>query len=151
MFDISRMNSDRVLEKLVQFFKNRTWLRKTSFKVETTWWWSRALETLSAKPENDIHSLRRKSSLKFEVWTQLSGNGNGLWSLNTVEWKHCQRPNGPEGWILLTKVTSFVIKVLTQILNKFHHQNIDQASTSNLNQTSGSSVLGSKNPRIQQS
>ena len=51
MFDISRMNSDRVLEKLVQFFKNRTWLRKTSFKVETTWWWSRALETLSAKPE----------------------------------------------------------------------------------------------------
>ena len=45
--------------------------------------------------------------------------------------KHCQRHNGSEGWVLLTRVISLGhIKVLTQILIKFHLQNLDQASTS---------------------
>ena len=37
--------------------------------------------------------------------------------------KHCQRHNGPEGWVLLNKV-------YTQILIEFYLQNLDQASTS---------------------
>ena len=45
--------------------------------------------------------------------------------------KHCQRHNGPEGWVQLTKLTWWVIQhVQTQILIKFHLQNLDQALTS---------------------
>ena len=40
--------------------------------------------------------------------------------------KHCQRHNGPEGWVHLAKVVS---KVQTQILIEFHLQNLDSAST----------------------
>ena len=49
--------------------------------------------------------------------------------------KHCQRHNGPEGWVHLAKV---ILQVQTQILIEFHLQNLDSASTRNLNQTSAS-------------
>ena len=42
--------------------------------------------------------------------------------LHNAKLKHCQRPNRPKGWV--------VLQVLTQILIKFHLQNIDQTSTS---------------------
>ena len=45
--------------------------------------------------------------------------------------KHCQRHNGPEGWVHLSKVTYWVIsQIQTQILFKLHLQNLDQAFTS---------------------
>ena len=68
-------------------------------------------------------------------------------------WKHCQRHNGPEGWVLLTKETSsytnldqipkfkifrpnFNIKILTKHslhnLTKPQQQNTDQTSVSKL-------------------
>ena len=51
------------------------------------------------------------------------------------ETKHCQRHNGPEGWVHLAKVIS---QVQTQTLIEFHLQNLDSASTRKLNQTSAS-------------
>ena len=46
-------------------------------------------------------------------------------------WKHCQRHNGPEGWVHLSKVTYWVIsQVQPQILIKLHLQNLNQAITS---------------------
>ena len=50
-------------------------------------------------------------------------------------YKHCQRHNGPEGWVHLAKV---ILQGQTQILIEFHLQNLDSASTRNLNQTSAS-------------
>ena len=51
--------------------------------------------------------------------------------------KHCQRHNGPEGWVLLTKITSFVI---SKFLHKFWSNFISRISTKhqlqNLNQIS---------------
>ena len=56
--------------------------------------------------------------------------------------KHCQRHNGPEGWVLLTKITSFVIsKILhkfwsnfiTRISTKHQLQNLSQISAFRLN------------------
>ena len=51
--------------------------------------------------------------------------------------KHCQRQNGPEGWVLLTKITSFVI---SKFLHKFWSNFISRISTKhqlqNLNQIS---------------
>ena len=48
-----------------------------------------------------------------------------------VLFKHCQRHNGPEGWVHPTKVTWWVIsQVQTQILIKFLLHNLDQALTS---------------------
>ena len=45
-------------------------------------------------------------------------------------WKHCQRHNGPEGWVHLSKVTYWVIsQVQTQILIKLHLQNLYLALT----------------------
>ena len=53
---------------------------------------------------------------------------------NTVyDKKHCQRHNGPEGWVHLAKV---ILQVQSQILIEIHLQNLDSASTRNLNQTS---------------
>ena len=49
--------------------------------------------------------------------------------------KHCQRHKGPDGWVHLAKV---ILQVQTQILIEFHLQNLDSASTRNLNQTSAS-------------
>ena len=46
------------------------------------------------------------------------------------ELKHCQRHNGPEGWVLLTKVTSLGhITNSYANLQKFHLQNLDQEAT----------------------
>ena len=54
-----------------------------------------------------------------------------LFSVISFFLKHCQRHNGPEGLAQLTKATCQVIsQVQTQILIKFHLQNIDQGSTS---------------------
>ena len=53
----------------------------------------------------------------------------------TLVCKHCQRHNGPEGWVHLAKV---ILQVQTQILIEYHLQNFDSASTRNLNQTSAS-------------
>ena len=54
-------------------------------------------------------------------WTENSrlSNEDGLKS------KHCQRHNGPEGWVHLTKVTSWGHITISQILIKFHLQNLD--------------------------
>ena len=52
--------------------------------------------------------------------------------------KHCQRHNGPEGWVHLSKETYWVIsQVQTQILIKLHLQN-QKYLLQNLNQTSPS-------------
>ena len=46
------------------------------------------------------------------------------WNINFIL-KHCQRHNGPEGWVHLSKVTYLVIsQVETQILIKLHLQNL---------------------------
>ena len=45
--------------------------------------------------------------------------------------KHCQRHNGPEGWVLVTKVTSLDhITSSQQIFIRFHLHILDQAATS---------------------
>ena len=45
--------------------------------------------------------------------------------------KHCQRNNGPKGWVLVTKVTSLGHFTSSQkILIIFHLHNLDQAATS---------------------
>ena len=55
-------------------------------------------------------------------------NALSLWSEAFVN-KHCQRHNGPEGWVLLAKVTYF--SQSTRSNTKFDHfQNNDQAPTS---------------------
>ena len=52
-------------------------------------------------------------------------------ALTDIETKHCQRHNGPEDWVHLSKVAYWVIsQVQTQILIKLHLQNLDQAFTS---------------------
>ena len=46
-------------------------------------------------------------------------------------WKTCQRHKGREGWVQLTKVICVShITSSKQILIKYYHQNLDQASTS---------------------
>ena len=51
-----------------------------------------------------------------------------------VDIKHCQRHNGPEGWVHLTKVTSWGhITSSNTNLDQIHLQNLDLASTSQLN------------------
>ena len=117
------MESGRVSENLFNISRMESGFRKK--RVGTTWWWSRALETLSAKPEwyslsekkikrEGLWSLKKIKrgglwSLKIKregLWSLKKLKREGLWSLNRVEWKHCQRHNGPEGWTLLTKVTA---------------------------------------------
>ena len=75
-----------------------------------------------------IHSLGESvDSVKVNLWYH-----NILYyvplaltkKLKTWFWikKHCQRHNGPEGWVHITSCT--------QILIKFHLQNLEQVSTS---------------------
>ena len=77
--------------------------------------------------KNDQHMLTRKNSSN----TMLPSLFTSIESKTSWQIKKCQRYNGPKGWVLPTKITSFGHKqVLTQILIKFHLQNLDQASTS---------------------
>ena len=56
------------------------------------------------------------------------------WNDTTFENKYCQRHNGPEGWVQLTKETSLghITSSYTQILIKFHLQNLDQSQLQSL-------------------
>ena len=57
----------------------------------------------------------------------------------TLYYKHCQRHNGPEDWVHLTKVTSWghITSSNTNVDHIFL-QNLDNASTKNLKKTSAS-------------
>ena len=67
-----------------------------------------------------IFSSVRSKHLWLERWAPRNPTSEPLQAKISEE-KHCQRHNGPEGWVHITS---------SQILIKFHLQNIDQASTS---------------------
>ena len=54
-----------------------------------------------------------------------------FWGFQPV-WKHCQRHNGPEGWVLLTKVTSSYTNIdqIPKFKISTKHQHFDQTLTS---------------------
>ena len=89
---------------------------------------------------NDVWSGRgdyfdHSAFCKLESNNSLNWTTSGRAGISWVCIKHCQRHNGPEGWVHLAKVR---LQVQTQILNEFHLQNLDKASTRNLNKTSAS-------------
>ena len=90
----------------------------------------------------------------------------GQWCQGEINFKHCQRHNGPEGWVLLTKVTyfshikrsntkywpstNFKISTLANISisTKLKIQDIDQTWPQNLDQDSTSLPLQNISSKI---
>ena len=80
---------------------------------------------------NDVWSGRgdyfdHSAFCKLESNNSLNWTTSGRAGISWVCIKHCQRHNGPEGWVHLAKVR---LQVQTQILIEFHLQNLDSAST----------------------
>ena len=82
-------------------------------------------------PPQSVH----KALFNNTVWTQIQGWLKNIhkykYKANTT--KHCQRHNGPEGWVHLIEVTSWShITSSNTNLNQIHLQNLDKASAKNL-------------------
>ena len=75
---------------------------------QCSWYWSRP-----TAEKRFINLLKWRGS-KLSAWQ--------FWTEIEFKSKHCQRHNGPEGWVHLAKVIS---QVQTQILIEFHLQNLD--------------------------
>ena len=71
-----------------------------------------------------LQTFRQRSDQ--EVFIALRGHFYKSRHLAKGSSKHCQRHNGPEGWVHLAKV---ILQVSTQILIEFHLHNLDSAST----------------------
>ena len=83
-----------------------------------------------------VHSVAQK---QYHLPFLAGGRGGGAggcvgrryWFAFVLYRKHCQWHNGPEGWVLVTKVTSLGhITSSQKILIIFHLHNLDQAATS---------------------
>ena len=65
-----------------------------------------------------IPTKKQKTNFpKYEEWTCIVL----IYRYQYFYYKHCQRHNGPEGWVHLAKV---IMQVQTQILIEFHLQNL---------------------------
>ena len=105
------------IERIILMYNNQSnlWIGNLEFSFHfLLWLFDQEISTIEY-PEQQPKS--------FYNTLTVSCIGKGL--------KHCQRHNGPEGWVHLSKVTYWVIsQVQTQILIKLHLQNLDQDSTS---------------------
>ena len=115
--------------------------------------WNRCFRQTHQSPligEFGNTQTRHRVSRTFNIWWKTIGAIERVSLKRNEEMKHCQRHNGPEGWVLVTKVTSlghitrswifhkswsnFIFRISTK-----HQQNLNQASAFRLNLTSKSS------------
>ena len=110
------------------------------FQVTTIWKQNYFFLTLKLQGAGVITLLTIMNAIKFNALRYDKGHPLTLFALGrlrikhrfadsrflSTRHKHCQRHNGPEGWVHLAKV---ILQVQTQILIEFHLQNLDSAST----------------------
>ena len=114
--------------KWLHWYTLHCWLAKITIAITIIWMTS----WLSSPPYGWYHWLVLSSWISWED-LQVAGETGGiapsmlpLWSKDqddSVDSKHCQRHNGPEDWVDLTKVTSW-----GHITNS--NTNLDQSSFS---------------------
>ena len=71
--------------------------------------WNRCFRQTHQSPligEFGNTQTRHRVSRTFNIWWKTIGAMEWVNLKRNEEMKHCQRHNGPEGWVLLTKVTS---------------------------------------------
>ena len=71
--------------------------------------WNRCFRQTQQSPligEFGNTQTRHRVSRTFNIWWKTIGEMERVNLKRNEEMKHCQRQNGPEGWVLLTKVTS---------------------------------------------
>ena len=82
-----------------------------------------------------ITSPTSLTGFRFGAFTgqHVVGGKLSVFDFSTLHYKHCQRHNGPEGWVLLTRETSSYTYLdqipIFKISTKHHH--FDQTLTSN--------------------
>ena len=87
--------------------------------------WNRCFRQTHQSPligEFGNTQTRHRVSRTFNIWWKTIGAMEWVNLKRNEEMKHCQRHNGPEGWVLLTKVTS-----LGHITSSY--TNLDQTSS----------------------
>ena len=115
------------LSYILEFFFPKTKRNKQNRRYQEMLGWFNPIEQKKLKLE------LQRSPLQSYIWYLIAWNiliFAGSWYWKRAEtfsrlqiWKHCQRHNGPEGWVLVTKVTS-----LGHITSS--HTNLDQTRPS---------------------
>ena len=105
--------------------------------------WNRCFRQTHQSPligEFGNTQTRHRVSRTFNIWWKTIGAMEWVNLKRNEEMKHCQRHNGPEGWLLLTKVTSLGhitrswifhkswSNFIFRISSKHQLQNLNQAS-----------------------